>query len=229
MSKDILSNEKSKHRYSTIALIVIISIMGVVALVDAIDGFGTKDVLAKFTMGGVIGNSSIIDDLNGTYIYTSQICTTEGNCDSSTTPNGTKFDPSKSFELQSFCDATSFTSNINPTLLNCSTGFMTDVKFNGSMWLGMCCEYKASKCSEFNVSDILSYSGLNLTAEHILSSSYQGGFYVSCCNAQGAMCYFPQMDNFTGCGNGYSEMVSHIHFDNLTSKWGVVSCLNGFN
>jgi hypothetical protein len=91
MSNDILSNGKSKHKYSTVALIIVGAIMLVIGIVDAVDGMGTKDVLAKFTMGGVIGNSSIIDDLpNGTMINTSQICTSEnGLCTASVYGNGT--------------------------------------------------------------------------------------------------------------------------------------------
>lgn len=146
-----------------------------------------------------------------------------------TTPNSS-VDVSKSFELQSFCDSTSIVSN-NSLSLTCSSGLITDLKFINGNWSGLCCNYKSTKCFESNVSDILSYNGLNMSAEHILSSDYyQGGFFVTCCNSGGTMCYTPKMINYTGCGNGYSEMVSHLDFNSSGfNNWRVISCLNGFN
>jgi len=134
-----------------------------------------------------------------------------------------------SFELFSFCDSTSFVNSSSYDSLSCASGNMTDVQYRNGSWSAMCCVFKPSKCNAFSVSNITSYTGLNLSAEHILSSQFSQGFEVTCCNAQGSMCYAPIMENFTGCGAGYSEFVSHTSFNNVSNNWSVVSCLNGFN
>jgi hypothetical protein len=148
------------------------------------------------------------------------------------TPNGTLFNAAQSFELLSFCSSTSFVTNVSPSGLSCGSGVITDVQFNSSYvnnWSAMCCVYDSTKCSIVNTSDIVLFNGLNLSAQHYLSSSYQSGFVLSCCNAQGTMCYSPIVDSsFSGCGAGYSDMwisVSNI----VSNNWSVSLCLNGFN
>jgi hypothetical protein len=54
--------------------------------VEGIDGMGSKNYVSKFIMGGVISNSSLIDDMpNGTEISISTICTSSnGLCGNGT-------------------------------------------------------------------------------------------------------------------------------------------------
>jgi hypothetical protein len=53
---------ESKHKYSTYVLLVVGVLIVITAFVSSIDGMGTKDYISKFTMGGVISNSSLTDD-----------------------------------------------------------------------------------------------------------------------------------------------------------------------
>lgn len=147
----------------------------------------------------------------------------------SETLNGTVFVPENSFELLSFCSSTSLITNVNPDSLSCVLGVLTDLQFVNGNWSGLCCVFDNSKCASMNTSFVSNFSGLDLSAEHILSSKYYDGFVVTCCNSQGSMCYAPYVDDsFNGCGAGYSEML--IHVKNLSGgNWSVTSCLNGFN
>lgn len=149
-----------------------------------------------------------------------------------TTVNGTSYDPSRTFELVSFCSASSFDSNSNPNLLNCSIGNMTDVFFFNNSWSCMSCSFDTTKCSTTTINNITLYSGLNLTAAHIISSDYNGMFTVMCCNAAGSQCYRPQLLSANGtyqtCGAGYNELIGSITFNNVSNNWSVTSCLNGF-
>ena len=148
------------------------------------------------------------------------------------TVNGTFYDPSRSFELLKFCSSSSISENSDPFLLNCSLGQITVMYYNNvtGNWSCMSCVWDSSKCLTQNVSDILGYTGLNLTSEHILSMEYSGGFYVQCCNVNGAMCYSRLItdNNFSVCNAGYNELVGSMTFDNVTNNWSVTSCLNGF-
>lgn len=151
-----------------------------------------------------------------------------------TTINGTSYDPARSFELVSFCSSSSFSSDVNPDLLNCSLGNITDLFFNNltGVWSCMSCSFDVSKCSSFSVSNINLYSGLNLSAEHILSSDFNGQFSVMCCNDKGSLCYRPNVINVAGvyesCGAGYNELIGSLSFSNVSNNWSVTSCLNGF-
>lgn len=81
------------HRISTFVLLGIVGLIVLVVLVEGIDGMGTKNYLAKFTLGGVIGNSSLVDDLpNGSIIPLSSLCTaTNGLCNSTGGTNITTY------------------------------------------------------------------------------------------------------------------------------------------
>lgn len=152
----------------------------------------------------------------------------------SQTTNGTVYDPSRTFELVSYCASASFDMNPNPNLLNCSLGNITDVSFNTVThnWSCMSCSFDSSKCSSSLVSNITLYNGLNLTAEHIISSGFDGVFTVMCCNAQGSQCYRPLLlasnGTYQSCGAGYNELIGSITFNNVSNNWSVLSCLNGF-
>lgn len=150
------------------------------------------------------------------------------------TDNGTKYDPSKTFELKKFCNSMIQDNNSNPNLLNCSVGQITDVFFNrlDNQWYCSSCDWDFSKCSQSNISNILSYTGLNLSSSHVLSSDFTNGFFVSCCNKNGAVCYSqyisPAVYNGSVCDKGYDEFVGSITFNNVSNNWSVTSCLNGF-
>lgn len=58
--------EESKHKYSTYVLLVVGALIVITAFVSSIDGMGTKNYISKFTLGGVISNSSLTD--NGTEV-----------------------------------------------------------------------------------------------------------------------------------------------------------------
>lgn len=231
--------KQSKHKYSTIVLIIIIGVVSLTALAAGIDGFGTKGYISKFLYGDVIGNASIWD--NGTVVNVeteltvngSRVCTEDNNvCVSQTTLNGTIYDATRSFELVKFCSAASFSSNVDPNLLNCSVGNITDLSFFNGSWSCMSCAWDATKCSTIEVSNITSYLGLNLTSEHRLSSEFNGGFYVMCCNPSGAMCYSQLVSSVTYngsvCSAGYNELIGSATFNNVSNNWSVTSCLNGF-
>jgi hypothetical protein len=152
----------------------------------------------------------------------------------SVTINGTVYDASRSFELVKFCSGASFDTNPNPNLLNCSIGNITDTRFNNvtGNWSCMSCLFDSTKCATFpNIANITLYDGLNLTAEHIISSDYDSVFTVMCCNSAGIMCYRPILNNdgkYQACGAGYNELVGSITFNNVSNNWSVTSCLNGF-
>jgi hypothetical protein len=151
-----------------------------------------------------------------------------------TTLNGTSYDPSRSFELVSFCSSSSFDSNVDPALLNCGVGNITDVFFNNvsSVWSCMSCSFDSSKCSTTTINNITLYAGLNLTATHIISSGYDGVFAVMCCNSVGSQCYRPNVlsgnGSYAACGAGYNELIGSITFNNVSNNWSVTTCLNGF-
>ena len=150
------------------------------------------------------------------------------------TVNGTVYDPSRSFELVSFCSSASFDSNPNSSLLNCSIGNITDLSFSNSSgnWSCMSCAFDISKCSTSTISNITLYAGLNLSAEHIISSDFNGQFSVLCCNNAGSQCYRPVLlssnGTYASCGAGYQELIGSLSFNNVSNKWSVTSCLNGF-
>lgn len=61
-----MGEDKSKHKYSTYVLLVVGALIVITAFVSSIDGMGTKNYISKFTLGGVISNSSLTD--NGTEV-----------------------------------------------------------------------------------------------------------------------------------------------------------------
>ena len=150
------------------------------------------------------------------------------------TINGTVYDASRSFELVSFCSASSFSTSNNVSNLNCSIGQITDVNFNHTVlnnWSCMSCVFKPEKCSIVNSSNIVDFVGLNLTSEHILGSEFDSGYVVMCCNAQGSQCYATKNtinSSSESCGLGYNELI--VSSTNIVSNnWSVNVCLNGFN
>lgn len=148
--------------------------------------------------------------------------------------NGTTVDASRTFELVKFCNGASFDSKVDINNLNCSIGNITDTFYNNvsGNWSCMSCSFDTSKCSVSVVPNITLYSGLNLSASHIISADYDtGAFTVMCCNSMGTMCYRPYLisnGNYEACGAGYNELVASITFNNASNDWSVTSCLNGF-
>lgn len=151
-----------------------------------------------------------------------------------TTTNGTSYDPSRTFELVKFCTSASFDYNPDPNLLNCAVGNITDLFYSNvtGNWSCMSCSFDGSKCVTTTVSNITLYNGLNLSAEHIISTDFNGQFSVMCCNPSGAMCYRPILlsanGTYAACGAGYNELIGSLTYNNVSNNWSVTSCLNGF-
>lgn len=60
----MVTKDKSKHRFSTWALLGVIVLVSIVSLASSLDGTGSKDRMTKFLSGGRVVNSNLIDDLN---------------------------------------------------------------------------------------------------------------------------------------------------------------------
>jgi hypothetical protein len=191
-----LNDSNNKHKYSSIALLIIGVIMIFVTIASAIDGFGNKDVLAKFTLGGVIGNSSIIDDLNGSFINTSKICTsTNGLCGSSSNitnniTNNITYYVNNTFNITNnityFNNVTNnFTTNISYSSTQCADTVskkMVNVTITNNVLSSVCTDDVTggsdfNKSNYFNITtdylnDTLSYVPIskNLTIDNLVTN-----------------------------------------------------------
>ena len=180
----------------------------------------------------VAGLLMVITFVSGCSLQGNDIMTVTNNIQGS---NGTIVDASRTFELVKFCTGASFDSRVSISDLNCSIGNITDTFYNNATgnWSCMSCSFDATKCSvDGSVANITLYSGLNLTASHIISADYDtGAFTVMCCNNMGTMCYRPYLSGngtYEACGAGYNELVASVTFNNVSNDWSVTSCLNGF-
>lgn len=152
-----------------------------------------------------------------------------------TTINNTNYDPSRTFQLQSFADSCSIISSIDLDNLNCSSGDNAlDYRYNATsgLWTTKCCDFKASKCYWYNVSDILVFNESKQYQDSILGSKYEDEYGVMCCNTQMSECVWqkPGLNgSYDSCGAEYDQLVTSVKFNETgNNQWGVVACIDGF-
>lgn len=165
------------HKYSTWVLVGLM-VMVVIVAVEGIDGIGNKGVVAKFTLGGVISNSSLVDDMpNGTIINISTICTTTNNlCNG--TGNGSTIINNFTYNI---------TNNITYNITNNIT-IQYNASGNGSWLYGVNSIYfnesyynstTLNMCSVFNDTSKIPTSTLNLSNDNQwINSSYGNLTYI---------------------------------------------------
>ena len=126
--------KKNKHKYSTYVLLGIVGLITMVVLVEGIDGMGTVNYVSKFIYGGVISNSSLLDDMpNGTTINISTICTsTNGLCVSGGS-GGNPFNQ----ELNKSSNVTFNQVNISNSGYLGGNSSCMKVYYNSTVWFGV--------------------------------------------------------------------------------------------
>jgi hypothetical protein len=149
------------------------------------------------------------------------------------TINNTFYDSSKSFALQDFADSCSVVSSLNVSNLSCVTGNSSFLRVNSStgLWSLSCCDFKASKCSWYNTTNISTFIESKQFADNILSTKYDGGYGAMCCNSQMSQCFFqkPMLNgSLQACDKEYDQIFVSVSFNSTTANWSITSCLDGF-
>lgn len=119
----------------------------------------------------------------------------------------------------------------DPKSINCSVNLPATegVQFNGSDWILGCFNFRDDICTQVNTSNIQNYSGTGAQANTVLNVEFDTDWGSMCCNVDGALCV-PAVFNgsFHSCeGVFYEELTPVISFNNVSSKWEVVSCIKG--